>query len=42
MEYWPDGGVDDGEHNGVGFIEIFIIFVIREEFFYGMMLFDRV
>ena len=36
-----DGGEDDG-HNGFGLVEISEMFVMQDDFVYGMARFDRV
>ena len=41
MEFgWFDGG-NGGEYNGGSFLEILVMFVMQDVFFFGSILFDK-
>ena len=42
MEFYSLNFEEDGEHSGVGFVEISNIFATSPAFFFGAMSFDRV
>ena len=42
MEFGFFDGRDDGEHSGIGFVEISLIFASQDDCFYETISFDRV
>ncbi len=41
MEFGFVGGWEDGEHHGVGFVETTEMFVMKDDCFFAMRLFDE-